>query len=151
MKTNYIVQIVCAVAFFLGSLTCNAQDCMLLYTKSKASVILMLKDRPRISFENDAVTVGQQRYEFDDIDKYVFADAASVADVEGCADFIVTADGLVRISVADGNVEVYNPSGVLISVPVKECGDYIELDFTIYTPGVYILKTGTKSFKVKVR
>ena len=116
-----------------------AQETLNIHTKSSGVVSISFTEKPEISFgDNDIMKIVSSQvsveYPFSDVDQITFENSPSrITEV-------------VHYNASSG-IAIYNMSGVLIKKYDVENGK-VSFDWNKLSPGIYIIKNGSRVFKI---
>ena len=134
--------IILAVAGLTCSLTAFAQQTLNIHTTSQGIVSFAFEERPAVTFdEPEVMKVSSDRltleFPFSDVEKITFADDAT---------------GIASLTVRDGitSVSIYDLSGRIVSRHDAKDGA-ATLSLTALPPGVYVVKDGRRTYKIRRR
>ena len=141
-------------AFFAVIESLAEEQSLYLYLKSGAEIVLPLSSAPVISFDNGTVTAGNSQYRFEDVDAYRF-NARSTSSIEAIGidndAIIFDSKGSITLSRVYNTDEIllYDMEGRSMPCEVSKSDNKTTVNFTATNAGIYILKIGTKSIKLR--
>ena len=135
---NKLILIACLLA---GSLSAAAQQTLNIFTKTKGVVSIAFADQPQITFPtSDVLTVTSKdmtvEFPYDEVEKINFNDA--------------DANAIASLTVRDdiSQVLIYDLTGKLVRKAAATNGS-ASVNLSTLRPGVYVVKDGRRSYKVK--
>lgn len=141
-------------AFFIAIKCFATEQSLYLYLKSGAEIVLPLSSAPIISFDNGTVTAGNSQYRFEDVDSYRF-DARPTSSIEaiGIDNDAIIFDSKGRLTLSEtydrDDISLFDMDGHSIPCEVSSTDNKTTVNFTATSAGIYILKIGTKSIKLR--
>lgn len=135
---NKLIVIACLLA---GSLSAAAQQTLNIFTTTKGVVSFSFSDQPQITFPSpDVLTVTSKdmtvEFPYDEVEKINFNDA--------------DANAIASLTVRDdiSQVLIYDLTGKLVRKAAATNGS-ASVNLSTLRPGVYVVKDGRRSYKVK--
>lgn len=154
MIQRFRLAVLSICAFFAVIESLAEEQSLYLYLKSGAEIVLPLSSAPIISFDNGTVTAGNFQYRFEDVDAYRF-DARPTSSIEAIGidsgAIIFDSKGHLTLSeIYDTNeISLYDMEGHSIPCEVSKSDNNTTVIFTETSAGIYILKIGNKSIKLR--
>lgn len=154
MIQRFRLTVLSICAFFAVIESLAEEQSLYLYLKSGAEIVLPLSSAPVISFDNGTVTAGNSQYRFEDVDAYRF-NARSTSSIEAIGidndAIIFDSKGSITLSRVYNTDEIrlYDMEGRSMPCEVSKSDNKTTVNFTATNAGIYILKIGTKSIKLR--
>lgn len=135
-----------------GSMYAESEQCLVVFLKSGAQITLPVSDEPKITFDGSVMSVGNGDYQIENVRKWMVGDPETLsvenAMVKGNMEY---RDGVLTVGNAS-DIHVYNAAGMELSVSVKAHGAGIRtVDFSTLPAGVYVVKAGKETLKIRTR
>lgn len=143
--------IITACALFLCTFISTiavSYDYMKLCHKSGAEILLALDQKPRIKFQDNFVSVGTNRYEIAELDKYTFIDSSNVENIINDEDIYLDANGHLHLRGGLMGTVIYDVNGRQVNFEIIEISDGWILDLSKLATGVYFVTIGQTTFKI---
>ncbi len=140
------------------SLLAEERDCLLVHFNNGSKMFFLLKDSPKVLFDNSLVSIGIEQYQFENIRKYTFGNSENIGTSislpkEAGGNFRVE-NGVLYITTteADKSVRIYTIDGKEIPISHKAAPNgLISINLSSYGCGVYLLQVGNETLKISVR
>lgn len=151
-RFRFAILSLCALFAVTESLA--EEQSLYLYLKSGAEIVLPLSGNPIIAFDNGIVSAGNSQYRFVDVDAYRF-EARPTSSIEAIGidsgAIIFDSKGHLTLSeIYDTNeISLYDMEGRSIPCEVSNVDNKTTVNFTATSAGIYILKIGSKSIKLR--
>jgi peptidase C-terminal domain protein len=154
MSQRFRLAMLSICAFFAISECLAEGQSLYLYLKSGTEIVLPLSSAPIISFDNGTVTAGNYQYRFEDVDAYRFdARPTSSIEVIGIDKGTIIFDSKGRLTLSEiydkNDISLYDMDGRSIPCEVSNTDNKTTVNFTATSAGIYILKIGNKSIKLR--
>lgn len=145
MNITHII-IICISLF--SCFECFAKtDCVVIYEKTGAETLILLKDMSEISFTNNLIHIGEHEFFLDKLIRYEFADSnnAGISEIEGdLSNLRIDSRGIIEFSTDVNDISVYDLKGN--SCHFIRNGN--KIDITGLPKEIYLIKIGKTSFKL---
>ena len=154
MIQRFRLAVLSICAFFAVIESLAEEQSLYLYLKSGAEIVLPLSSAPIISFDNGTVTAGNFQYRFEDVDSYRF-DARPTSSIEtiGIDSGAIIFDSKGHLTLYENydrnEISLFDMDGHSIPCEVSITGNKTTVNFTATSAGIYILKIGNKSIKLR--
>lgn len=144
-----IVTILCIVitSFVVFAKT----DCIIVQQKSEDPVVIPFETASEIQFSGDNLMIGEYIFPLATIKRYEFGDLANINKIMIIFPETLVIDPSGIITFPEGTdmrkVKIYNLKGIECSYVMRDQ----KIDFSNYSPGIYVIKYGNQSFKMVKR
>lgn len=122
---------------------------LVLYLKDGSKVMWQIKEEPKITFRDNAISIGTKHYEISNIRKYTFEDAdyTDIGNVKpeqpGKTYYFDGKNLTVRLDGDSQDVKIYETSGREVAAPVVHgTNGLLHLNMSGLPNGVYLLQIG---------
>lgn len=141
-------------ALFLSTSCIYAErtKCLVVVLKSGSMITLPVSDEPKITFDGSVMSVGNGDYQIENVRKWMVGDPETLSVentmVKGNMEY---RDGVLTVG-NPSDIHIYNAAGVELPVSVKAQGAGIRtVDFSTLPSGVYVVKAGKETLKIRTR
>lgn len=160
MKLHYFRKKSVLVCFLLSTMTASVfaeqYDCIVIHMKAGNKVFVHINEHPKITFENQMISVSTEQYLISNISKYTFDNYAQRIENETMVrnEVQTSKDGHVYVQMGnpDGILKVYSVDGVELNVNILINGDGMaDINLSKHPAGVYLLSIDGETLKVQKR
>ncbi len=140
---------------FSLNLAAEERDCLLMHFKDGSKAIFLLKDSPKIMFEDGVVSIDTKQYQFTNIRKYTLENSDQISSaielLEGNSKDFRIENGVLYFAKNGGNskISIYTVDGK--ELPMNSTRNKNGINLSVYGSGVYLLKAGNETIKISVR
>lgn len=137
-------------------LTVGAYAKSVVFTLSDGQLVyylLQTGDFPMLRFTDDGFTVNTDSYDFSGVKNFYISatdDPNAIGDVEADGKSAISmTDDCITVSGAKKAVAIYTVDGVAVNAESTADGATVKVDISALPAGVYVVKCGEASFKIR--
>lgn len=157
MKLHFFRKKSVLVCFLLSTMTASVYaeqyDCIVVHMKAGNKVFVHINEHPKITFENQMISVNTEQYLISNISKYTFANyAQSIESATTDRGMLFTKEGHVFVQVNNPKsvINVYSIDGKVLKTDIHVSTDNTaDIDLSDFPQGVYLLSIDGETLKIQ--